>query len=164
MERFFAFAKFGTIPEIALELQGRLRFVRNVIETGKIGFDEGLQQGFIGACFLSSFMTLLLYSFWNCSQNFSMPMLWIRLLDSFAAGFSRFTGRFSSSGTLFSGEFSDSSSNFYMLRRVGRGYVNMNIAQALRIVFARRSAAATADRCSANNALSSSAVSGSMRS
>ena len=48
MERFFTLTKFGTIPEIALELQGRLSFRRNVTETGKIGFDEGLQKGFIG--------------------------------------------------------------------------------------------------------------------
>lgn len=51
--------KFGTIPEITLELQGRLSARRNVTETGKIGFDEGLQKGFIGAYFLSRFMTLL---------------------------------------------------------------------------------------------------------
>lgn len=59
MERFFTLTKFGTIPEIALELQGGLSFRRDVTEAGKIGCDEGLQKGFISAYFLSRFMTLL---------------------------------------------------------------------------------------------------------
>lgn len=57
--------KFGTIPEITLELQGGLSVRRDVTEAGKIGFDEGLQKGFIGVCFSSRFMTLLQIRFFT---------------------------------------------------------------------------------------------------